>query len=150
MNWSADWPVWLVALTCAAGSQLTKVLIYSFVRRSFTPSVFVQTYGLPSLPAAVLACLLVVSVLRQGWHSGEASFALVFAVIVIFDAVRVRGAAKDQRFVVFHIVEALPDSGPWRQRVAGYLDARTHHPVHVTVGVIYGGLFALAFGLEAG
>ena len=148
MNWSIDWPVWLVVLACVTSSQAMKVLVYSLVRRRFTPSVFVQTYGLPSLPASVLACLLVVSILRQGWESGEASFALVFAVIVIFDTVRVRGAASDQRFVVFHIVEALPDGGPWRQRVADYLDARTHHPAHVAVGVVYGSLFALAFGLE--
>ena len=147
MTWATGWPIWLVVLACAASCQAVKLLIYSLVHRRFKPGVLGQTHGLPSLQAASLASLLVDVSLRRGWDSGETSFALVFVVIVVFDLVRVRSAARDQRYVVFHLVEALPTGGVFRQRVADYLDIRTHHPVHVAIGAIFGALFALAFGL---
>jgi acid phosphatase family membrane protein YuiD len=105
---------------------------------------------LPSLPAALLSCLLTLTVARLGWSSGEAGFALVFAVIVVHDTMKLRLAASRQREVLYHLVVRRPDAGPLHQRVAGYLDPRTHHPAHVVVGAVLGTLFALAFGMRRG
>jgi len=141
------WPSWLVVLLCAAGNQFVKLLAYSLNRRKLALSALGQEYGLPSSPAAVLSCLLVLVVLRQGWQAPETGFTLVFAVLVIHDTIKLRVAARRQREVVFRLVEGLQDAGPFHQRVADYLDPRTHHPIHVILGVVLGGLFALAFGL---
>jgi len=109
-----------------------------------------QKYGVPSLTASVLTCLLVLVVIRQGWQSSQAGFAFVFAVIMVHDTIKLRVATKRNRQVVFRLVESLDDAGPFHLRVADYLDPRTHHPAHVAAGVLFGSLFALAFGLTSG
>jgi acid phosphatase family membrane protein YuiD len=135
---------------CVAATQVIKLMAYSLTRRHLAFAALGQSHGLPSSPAAVLSCLLMLMILREGILAAETGFALVFAVIVIHDTVKLRIAARRQREVVFRIVESLDHAGPFRQRVADYLDPRTHHPAHVVLGVLFGGLFALAFGLPSG
>ena len=150
MDQLLNWPVWLVVVACGTLVQVFKVAVYSVTKRHFDLAVAAQGRGLPSLQASILSCLLVLVVLRSGWSSGETAFALVFAVIVIHDTVKLRIAASRQRAVVFHLVASLPDAGHFHQRVAGFLDPRTHQVSHVVVGVVCGGLFALAFGIRPG
>ncbi len=145
-----DVPAWLVILGCGALVQATKLLGYSLAQRRLILPVLVQNHGLPSLTSAVFTCLLVLVVMREGWGSSQAGFALVFAVIVVHDTIKLRVAASRQREVVFLLVEILPEAGPFHKQVADYLDPRTHHPVHVATGVLLGGLFALAFGPSSG
>ncbi len=145
-----NWPAWLVIAGCGMGTQLAKLLVYSLTERRLALGVLGQNYGVPSFSASVLSCLLVLVSLRQGWHSAQAGFALVFAVIAVHDTIKLRMAASRQRQVVFRLVESLEDAGPFHLRVADYLDPRTHHPAHVVAGVLFGSLFALAFGLPSG
>jgi len=146
----ADLPIWAVVLFCGLFTQAAKFLVYSVTNRQVAVSVLGQSHGLPSLPTAVLSCLLVLTGMRTGWVSGETGFVLVFAVIAIHDTVKLRVATSRQREVLHRLVTALPDAGPFHQRVAGYLDPRLHHPAHVLVGGMVGTLFALAFGIRAG
>ncbi len=150
MNGDQGIPVWLVVGLCGLCSQTIKAIAYTLTQRKFSFGVLTQTYGLPSLPATLLTCLMVMTGLRAGWHSGEFGFSLIFAVIVIHDVVRVREAASEQRQAIFRLMEKLEDAGPFHLKVANFLDIRTHHPLHVGYGVVFGGLFALAFGFPAG
>ncbi len=150
MNSHQDWPAWLVIVGCAMGTQVLKALLYSLTQRRLAVGVLGQNYGVPSLTASVLSCLLVLVVMRQGWQSSQAGFAFVFAVIMVHDTIKLRVATKRNRQVVFRLVESLDQAGPFHMRVAGYLDPRTHHPAHVFAGVLFGSLFALAFGLTSG
>ena len=143
-------PIWLVVALCGVMIQVSKLLAYSITRRKVWLTVVAQSYGLPSLPGALLTCLAVLVGLRLGWNSSEFGFALIFAVIFIHDSVKLGFASRRHRAAVFHLVLALQKGGPFRLRVADYLDPRTHHPAHVLVGMVLGGLFALAFGLEQG
>ena len=93
---------------------------------------------------------MIMTGLRAGWSSGEFGFSMIFAVIVIHDVVRVRAAASEQRQAIFRLVETLKDAGPFHLKVAEFLDIRTHHPLHVGYGVVFGALFALAFGIPSG
>ena len=145
-----DWPAWLVIVGCGAGTQLVKAILYSLTHRKLALGVLGQNYGVPSLTASVLTCLLVLAVIRQGWQSSQAGFALVFAVIMVHDTIKLRVATSRNRQGVFRLVESLDDAGPFHLRVADYLDPRTHHPAHVFAGVLFGSLFALAFGLTSG
>lgn len=147
---SQDWPAWLVILTCGIGTQLTKFVVYSLTQRRLALGVMGQSYGVPSLTASVMSCLLVLVSMRQGWTSTQAGFALVFAVIAVHDTIKLRVAASKQRQVVFRLVKSLDNAGPFHLRVADYLDPRIHHPAHVVAGVMFGSLFALAFGLSSG
>lgn len=146
MVWPGQWPIWAVVLVCGGTVQVVKFAAYSITNRRLALTVLGQSHGLPSLRSAVLACLLVRTAMATGWHSGETGFALVFAVIVVHDTVKLRLATSRQREVLQSLVAALPHAGPVHQTVAAYLDPRVHHPSHVTVGAVFGSLFALAFG----
>jgi acid phosphatase family membrane protein YuiD len=146
----AEWPIWLVVIVSGTVSQLFKLTVYSITKRHFDLAVAVHGGGLPSLQAVILSCMLALVVVRCDWSSGEAAFALVFAVIVIHDTVKLRVASSRQREVVFHLVASLPDAGEFHQRVATYLDPRLHQISHVVSGVLFGSLFALAFGIAPG
>jgi acid phosphatase family membrane protein YuiD len=146
----ADWPIWLVVIACGALGQLFKLVVYSATKRHLDLALVAQGRGLPSLQASVLSCLLVLVGLRSGWNTGHAAFALVFAVIFIHDTVKLGVAASRQREVVYHLVASLPDAGHFHQRVADYLDPRVHQKSQVAAGVVFGGLFALAFGIAPG
>lgn len=143
-------PIWLAVALCGVFIQFTKLLVYSVARRRLWTAVLAQSYGLPSLPGALLTCLVVLVGGRLGWNSSEFGFALTFAIVFIHDSVKLGFASRRHREAAFHLVLALYGGGPLRLRVADYLDPRTHHPVHVLIGMIVGGLFALAFGLEQG
>ncbi len=150
MNMLSDWPIWLVVIVCGALGQVFKLVVYSTTKGHLDLALIAQGSGLPSLQASVLSCLLVLVAIRSGWNSGFTAFALVFAVIFIHDTVKLRVAASRQREVVYHLVASLPDAGHFHQRVAGYLDPRVHQKSHVAAGVVFGGLFALAFGIAPG
>ncbi|MBU8870326.1 MAG: divergent PAP2 family protein [Gemmatimonadales bacterium] len=143
-------PIWLAVGLCGMMIQLAKLLAYSVARRRIWLAVLGQSYGLPSLPGALLTCLMVVVGLRMGWNSSEFGVVLVFAIIFIHDSVKLGFASRRHREAVFHLVLALQEGGRFRLRVADYLDPRTHHPAHVLVGMVLGGLFALAFGVGQG
>ena len=146
----SDWPIWVLVLASGLLSQLLKLTLYSVMKRHLDLALIAQGSGLPSLQATLLTCLLVLVTARTGWRSGETAFALVFAVIVIHDAMKLTVVASRQREVGFHLVASLPEAGEFHQRVAGFLDPRLHQVSHVTVGVVFGGLFALAFGIGPG
>lgn len=144
MTATGDWPVWLVVAMCGIFSQGIKLLVYSVTRREVSLTAAFQGNGLPSLPANLLTCLLVMVVAREGWRSAEAAFALVFAVVVVHDTVKLGGLADRQRAALVRLLRAT-GSGHGRPRgVAAFLDPRAHHPAHVAVGALLGALFALA------
>jgi acid phosphatase family membrane protein YuiD len=140
-----QWPIWGVVLACGLATQVVKALVYSVLNRHLGFSYLAQGHGFPSLQAAFLSCLLVLAVSRPESTRGQAAFALVFAIIVIHDTVKLRLMASRQREAVVRLVHVLPGAGEFHQQVADYLDPRTHHPIHVAAGLAWGGLFALAF-----
>lgn len=142
----AAWPVWAVVAACGILVQLLKLLLYSLARKHLALTAAVQGNGLPSLPAALLACLVVVVSLRVGWASAEAGFALVFAVIVVHDSLKMGWLADRQRAALVRLLDHLDELDAPVRRAAAYLDPRAHHPAHVAVGLVMGGVFALAFG----
>ena len=146
MSAAARLDIWLVVLLGAVTGQLLKLALYSATQRRLHLAVLGQSAGLPSVHATVGGALLTLCVARTGWYSSESAVALVFMVITVFDAMRVRAAAQQQRRLVHDLVLLAPDAGPWRRLVAGYLDIIAHTPGHVAAGLVWGFLFALAFG----
>lgn len=138
--------IWMILLLGVLAGQFAKLLLYSLINRRLHLYVLGQSAGLPSLHATAGAALLTLCVMRTGWSSPESSIALVLLVITVFDAMRVRAAAQQQRRLVHDIVGMTPSAGAWRRRVAGYLDIIAHTPIHVGAGLIFGFLFALILG----
>ena len=142
--------IWMLVTLAAASCQVAKVAAYSIAQRRLNLAVLAQSAGLPSLHAVVGSSLLTLLVLDAGFGSAEASVALVFLVISVFDSVRVRGAAQAQRRIVHDLVLRSAHANVWERRVATYLDPMAHAPVHVALGLAWGGLFAVAFAAPAG
>ena len=146
-----SWPVWVVVLGAGLACQVIKTIAYGLAERRFSPVPLLQSVGLPSLPATVLSGLLVLTTMRHGWGSSETGFVLVFVVIGVHDTLKLGGAARRQREILFRIVDHLPPAeGQFARRAGAYLDPRTHHPAHMLVGALLGSLFALAFGAGPG
>jgi len=139
-------PIWILVLICGVSTQLFKLLIYSAVQRRLAVGVLGESVGLPSLHASVLTCLMVLVGIQAGWRATETALALVFAVIVIHDAIRLKSATQQQRVVLYQLVQAVPGMGHVRRQVATILNVRAHHPLHVAIGTLFGLLFAIAFG----
>ena len=150
--WQAPlrWPIWAVVLACGLAGQILKAVVYSILNRHAAFTYLAQGHGFPSLQASLLSCLLVLTLRRPEATASQAAFALVFAVIVIHDTVKLRILTSRQRETVVRLVHVLPGVGEFHNRVADYLDPRTHHPIHVAAGLAWGTVFALAFTLTAG
>jgi acid phosphatase family membrane protein YuiD len=142
-----DRPIWVLVFLCAACCQLTKLVASSWAERRFAVGALVQSTGLPSLHTAAMSCLAVAVALRDGWNAATTGVALTMAVIVVHDAMRLKGATEQQRRSVYRLVRMVPGGAAFGSRVAGYLDSRAHHPVHVAAGVLFGVFFALAISL---
>jgi acid phosphatase family membrane protein YuiD len=136
--------IWVVVILAVLAGQLLKFGLYSATQRRLQLAVLGQSAGLPSLHGVTGGALVATCWLHLGWQATETAVALVFAAIIVFDAMRVRAAAQQQRRLVHDLVLLAPRAGAWRRRVAGYLDIFAHTPIHVAVGVMWGFLFALA------
>jgi acid phosphatase family membrane protein YuiD len=138
--------IWHVVLLGVVAGQVLKLVLYSVAQRRLHLAVLGQSAGLPSMHAVVGGTLLTLCVIRTGWYAPESSIAFVFFVITVFDAMRVRAAAQQQRRLVHGLVLMAPEDGTWLRLVARYLDMIAHTPAHVAAGVVWGFLFALALG----
>ncbi len=147
MDGVASWPAWALVLLCGAAAQISKLVIYSAARGKLALRLLFQSVGLPSLHAAVLTCLTTVLTLRQGWHDPQTGVALVFAVIVVHDAMRLKGANQAQKEALLDILDLMPPDSRWQRQMASLLNVRVHHPLHVAIGVLFGLFFALALGV---
>lgn len=136
--------IWLVVVLAVLGGQLLKLLLFSVTQRKLRLAALGQSAGPPSAQATCGGSLIAACLMRTGWTSVETAVALVFGVITVFDAMRVRSAAAEQRRVLRELVRLRTPAHRWQRVAAGYLDVVTHTPEHVAVGVVWGFLFALA------
>ncbi len=144
-----EWPIWALVCACGLLNQVVKCLVASLLERRLALQALTESVGLPSLHASVLSCCTMLLGLRAGWAAPETSLALVFAVVVIHDAVRFKGSAQEQRTVLYRLVETLPGDERLRRRAAALLQVWAHRPFHVAAGVLFGLLFALLCGPAA-
>ncbi len=81
----------VVALSVQLLCQLFKVVFYSLKQHRFSPRFFVSAGGLPSAHSAFVTALAVSIGARSGLGTDVFAVALVLALIVIYDAYRLRG-----------------------------------------------------------
>ena len=140
-----DLPTWAAVAACGLVFQLVKLVLYSAARRRLVLTAAAQGNGLPSLPATLLSCLTALTARRLGWEAPETGFALVFAVIVIHDTLKLGRLADRHRETLVTLLGRAEVRSEAARRALAYLDPRAHHPAHVAAGIVAGGLFALAF-----
>jgi len=122
---------WLVA-------QGAKYIIETVKRRSFNNLRQLYLSGnMPSSHSATVIALLTVIGLRDGTTSGLFGLAVLFAAIVMYDAMMVRRSSGEQGIAIQELIKEQKSS------VALPRAAKGHTPVEVLVGAILGALIGL-------
>ncbi|HBB32844.1 MAG TPA: acid phosphatase [Cyanobacteria bacterium UBA8803] len=129
--------VLLVALIACFVAQLLKLLVELTKDRKFNIRTLVNTGGMPSAHSALVAALATGVGQTVGWDSPEFAIAVVFAVIVMYDAAGVRQAAGKQARILNQIIDELFQEGKQfnEERLKELLG---HTPFQVIVGVVLG------------
>ena len=129
--------VLLVALIACLIAQALKLIIELVKHRKVNVSVLVTTGGMPSAHSALVTALAAGVGQTLGWASPEFALAVVFAIIVMYDAAGVRQAAGKQARILNQMIDELFREHPEfnEDRLKELLG---HTPVQVIVGSALG------------
>ncbi|RME46158.1 MAG: divergent PAP2 family protein [Chloroflexi bacterium] len=130
---AASFLAWLVA-------QMLKVVVDSIHSRRLDFSNWASAGGMPSSHSALVAALATAVGLRNGFASDLFAIALIFAVVVMYDAAGVRRAASAQARILNQMIDELFQGHPIsEERLRELLG---HTPIEVLAGAAIGVLFA--------
>ncbi|MFQ5594053.1 MAG: divergent PAP2 family protein [Anaerolineae bacterium] len=121
-------------------AQLFKVVLDSIKSRRIDVSSWASAGGMPSSHSALVAALATSIGLRNGFSSDWFAMALIFALVVMYDAAGVRRAASAQARILNQVIDELFQGHPIsEERLREFLG---HTPVEVIAGAAIGVLFA--------
>lgn len=141
----------LTAVSAQVACQLFKVLRASFRLRRLEPGPFVHTGGMPSAHSAFVTALTTAVGLSAGFDSDVFAVSTVFSLIVIYDALRLRGEVARHATILTRLVrsavfgEELLEGGPLNE-------AAGHSLAEISAGLVVGVAWALgvwALGVRA-
>lgn len=136
--------VLLVALTACLIAQTLKLVVELVKNRKVNLRVLVETGGMPSAHSALVTALATGVGQTMGWASPDFAIAIVFAIIVMYDAAGVRQAAGKQARVLNQIIDEF-FQGDHHFNEDRLKELLGHTPVQVIVGSILGiGISCLA------
>ncbi|MGV0025497.1 divergent PAP2 family protein [Phormidesmis priestleyi] len=143
--------VLLIALVACLIAQATKLLVELVVNQKVNLKVLVESGGMPSSHAALVAALAAGVGQTSGWDSSEFAIATVFAIIVMYDAAGVRRAAGKQAQILNQMIDEF-FQGEHQFAEERLKELLGHTPVQVIVGSILGIAISCvaeyAFGLK--
>ena len=132
----------LPALLAWAIAQFLKVCIVSIRKRHLDLRVLAETGGMPSSHSAIVATLTTAVGRLNGVSSDVFAIALIFSIVVMYDAQGVRRAAGRQAAILNRLVDDLmARQGFHETRLRELLG---HTPVEVLVGAALGIAVGLA------
>lgn len=129
----------LIAAAVQVACQVYKLAYYSLRDRRFTLKYLVSAGGMPSAHSAFVASLATALGGLFGISSPSFSLSLVLAAIVIYDALRLRGAVQAQAKAINKINQGLDPGAPRLNEMLG------HDMAEISAGIALGVGFALAF-----
>ncbi len=126
---SAFWG-WFVA-------QILKTILYVVVNREFVPERLLGDGGMPSSHSATVMSMVTAVAYDCGPGSPEFAIALIFAVIVMHDAMGVRRETGKQAVAINNMLEYFEELGqkPIEVQLKEFVG---HTPFQVTMGAILG------------
>ena len=129
--------VLIVALASCLIAQVLKVIVELAKNRKLNIRALVETGGMPSAHSALVAALATGVGQTVGWSTPEFAIALIFAIIVMYDAAGVRQAAGKQARILNQIIdEVLREDYEFTE--ARLKELLGHTPVQVFVGSALG------------
>jgi len=124
----------LVAVAVQLACQAFKVVLYSIRDRKMGFRYFLTAGGMPSAHSAFVTALSVSIGMGSGFGSDVFAVACVFSLIVMYDAVRLRGTVEQHARALQGLLARHPEVS------AGKLTEMIgHSPAEVAVGVLAGG-----------
>ncbi|MBN3896504.1 MAG: divergent PAP2 family protein [Nostoc sp. NOS(2021)] len=129
--------VLVVALLACLIAQALKLVIEIIKNRKLNVRVLVTTGGMPSAHSALVTALAAGVGQTLGWASPDFAVAMIFAIIVMYDAAGVRQAAGKQARILNQMIDELFDEKPdfSQDRLKELLG---HTPVQVIAGSALG------------
>ena len=122
-------------------AQSIKVIRNVLKRRRFNARWIIDTGGMPSSHSSGTAAVATVVGLYAGFGSIVFLFALVFALITMFDAASVRRSVGKQAILVNRMIDEIYAEGKFsEQHLREFLG---HTPVEVIVGALLGVIISL-------
>jgi acid phosphatase family membrane protein YuiD len=127
----------LVAVIIQLGCQAFKVVLYSIKHRALEWKFFFRAGGMPSSHSAFVTALAVAIGRGSGFDTDLFALAFVFAAVIIYDSIRLRGAVQKHSEAIEKLVKLLPDSE--RGEVPKWVG---HTFPEIVAGVVVGAVLA--------
>ncbi|MCI0182985.1 MAG: divergent PAP2 family protein [Acidibacillus sp.] len=137
-------PALMAALASILVAQVIKVPIFYATNRKWELSKMMSTGGMPSSHSSAVSSLSTVIAIRMGTGSMLFAAAVVFAIIVMYDAAGIRRHAGEQAIVINKLVEEI---GKYMDRLPmgrneeyqeKLKEMLGHQPIEVFMGSILG------------
>ena len=119
-------------------AQVIKTVIYLFITKKFVFERLVGSGGMPSSHSATVCALLTATGFEYGAMGFEFAMALIFALIVMHDAVGVRRETGNQSRVINEMIELLDKLGQNLSAEEKLKEFVGHTPSQVLAGAILG------------
>ena len=131
-----------VFFSAAAGwliAQILKTLIHMFFTKKFVAERLIGSGGMPSSHAATVCALAVSACIKYGAGSFEFAISLIFALVVMYDAMGVRRETGIQAKILNEMIAVFEDMG--RNELSPDEKLKEfvgHTPLQVLAGAILG------------
>ncbi|HOO78917.1 MAG TPA: divergent PAP2 family protein [Lachnospiraceae bacterium] len=119
-------------------AQILKTILHCIVTKTFVAERLVGTGGMPSSHSATVCALATATFINFGISSVEFSISLVFAIVVMYDALGVRRQAGKQAKVLNEMMElfnTMEKTMTAEERLKEFVG---HTPFQVLIGAIIG------------
>jgi acid phosphatase family membrane protein YuiD len=129
----------LSAVTGWFVAQILKTIIHTLFFREFVAERLVGSGGMPSSHAATVCSLVVATCYEYGAGGYEFAVALIFAIVVMYDAMGVRRETGIQAKLLNDILKVFDDMG--RDEISTHDKLKEfvgHTPLQVLMGAILG------------
>lgn len=130
--------VFMISFISWFSAQLLKVVLTLFTQKKLDFSRFVGSGGMPSSHSSFVTGLASSMGILQGFDSPEFALALVFALIVMYDAAGVRMAVGKQARILNAIVDDFQKHRKHAFNEKRLKELVGHTPVEVFAGAILG------------
>ena len=134
--------VLLIAVIVQVSCQVFKMIYYSFRAGKLELRYLTATGGFPSAHSAFVTALTVSVGIRNGFLTDLFGMSAVFAVIVIYDAMRLRSAVERHAKLLNRLVAKY-----YPEETAGLNEMIGHSPGEIAAGIVIGGLLGAVFTL---
>ena len=138
----------IAAIVSWVVAQLIKVIVYVCVERKFSWDRFFGDGGMPSLHSATVASLATMSGLTEGFGSTFFAIALIFAFVVMRDAMGVRREAGKHAVSIKELADAFNNSFFHEDeeiRTDNLKILVGHTPLQVIIGAVIGVGISIAY-----